>query len=169
MSEILMIIPPEKFRDDELFISKAEFEKEGHSITIASIKKGIISGSKGGEINSEAIIDDVKIADYDGVVFIGGEGSKLLFNNPSAIKIAKQTYEQNKIISAICLAPVILANAGVLKGKKATVFGTELKTIESKGAIYAGRGVAVDGNVVTGNAPKSAALFAKKINELLKR
>ena len=56
-----------------------------------------------------------------------------------------------------------------MKGKKATVFGTELKTIESKGAIYAGRGVAVDGNVVTGNAPKSAALFAQKINELLKR
>ena len=71
-------------------------------------------------------------------------------------------------VAAICLAPVILANAGVLKGRRATVAGTEAKTIESRGAKYMGPGVTVDGNIVTGNAPKSSRLFGQKINELLK-
>jgi putative intracellular protease/amidase len=62
---------------------------------------------------------------------------------------------------------VILANAGVLVGKQATAAGTEARTIESKGAKYTGPGVTVDGNVVTGNAPKSSRLFGQKINERL--
>lgn len=73
-----------------------------------------------------------------------------------------------KIVAAICLAPVILANAGVLDGKSATVAGTEARSIESKGARYAGPGVTVDGNVVTGNGPKCSRVFGQKIDELLR-
>ncbi len=168
MSKVLMIIPPERFRDEELFITKAELEAEGHSIIIASTKIGMIQGSRGGSVKSKIVIDDVNIEDFAAVVFVGGGGSKLLFNNQMAMKIAKKMNEQNKIVSAICLAPVILANAGILKNKNATVAGTEAKTIESKGARYTGPGVTVDGNIVTGNAPKASKLFAKKINELLR-
>jgi protease I len=168
MGKILMIIPPERFRDEELFITKEELESEGHSIVIASTKKGTIQGSRGGSINSEIIIEAVNTSDYDAVVFVGGGGSKLLFNNQTAIKIAKKMNDQNKVVSAICLAPVILANAGILMEKNATVAGTEAKTIENKGAYYTGPGVTVDGNIVTGNAPKASRLFGKKISELLR-
>lgn len=163
-----MIIPPERFRDEELYITKEELENEGHLIVIASTKTGIIQGSRGGSIKSELNIDDVKTEDYMAVVFVGGGGSKLLFNNQTAIRIAKKMNDENKVISAICLAPVILANAGILMNKKATVAGTEVKAIESKGAFYTGPGVTVDGNIVTGNAPKASRLFGKKINELLR-
>ena len=169
MSKILMIIPPERFRDEELFITKEELENAGHSIVIASTKTGVILGSRGGSIQSEAIIDDVNTQDFAAVVFVGGGGSKLLFNNEKAIGIAKKMNEQKKIVSAICLAPVILANAGLLEKRNATVCGTEAKTIENKGARYTGPGVTVDGNIVTGNAPKASRLFGKKISELLSR
>ena len=75
--------------------------------------------------------------------------------------------EKGKVVSAICLAPVILANAGVLKGRKATVSGQEAKAIEAKGAVYTQPGVTVDGNIVTGNAPKSSKLFGETICGLL--
>lgn len=39
MAKILMIIPPERFRDEELFVTKEELEKGGHSVVIASTKK----------------------------------------------------------------------------------------------------------------------------------
>jgi putative intracellular protease/amidase len=55
----------------------------------------------------------------------------------------------------------------LLKGRNATVAGTEARTIESKGAKYTGPGVTVDGLIVTGNAPKSSRLFGQKICELL--
>ena len=92
-------------------------------------------------------------------------GLKLLFNNQTAINIAKEMNKQNKIVCAICLAPVILANAGVLKNKRATVSGNEARTIESKGAHYTGPGVTVDGNIITANARRhqdySERQFAK--------
>lgn len=168
MSKILMIIPPERFRDEELFITKEELEKSGHLIVISSTREGIINGSRGGKAQSEVTIDKINTGEYDAVVFVGGGGSKLLFNNQDAIRIAQEMNNQNKIVSAICFAPVILANAGVLRGKKATVCGTEVKVIEGRGAQYMGPGVTVDGNIITGNAPKASKLLGQKINDLLK-
>jgi protease I len=168
MSKILMILPPERFRDEELFVTKEELEKKGHLVVISSTKEGIINGSRGGKAQSEIAIAEINTGEYDAVVFIGGGGSKLLFNNQDAIRIAQEMNNQQKIVSAICFAPVILANAGILKGRKATVCGTEAKVIESKGAQYMGPGVTVDGNIITGNAPKASKLFGQKINDLLK-
>jgi len=167
MKRVLIIIPPERFRDEELFITKEELEKPGNRITIASSKTGSCNGSRGGFAISEIDIKDVDVNVFDAVVFIGGGGSKLLFNNEIAHEIARKMNSCGKIVAAICLAPVILANSGILKNIKATVAGTESKTIESKGAIYTGPGVTIDKNIVTGNAPKSSKLFGQSIGRLL--
>jgi protease I len=168
MAKIVMIIAPERFRDEELFVTKEELEKAGHEIVIASSVKGICPGSRGGFATATLMLNEVQASDYDAVVFVGGGGSKLLYANEEALRIAKEMHRKKTVVAAICLAPVILANAGILNGKNATVAGTEAKTIESKGAKYTEPGVTVDGNIVTGNAPKSSRLFGQKINELLK-
>ncbi len=167
MKPVLLIIPPERFRDEELFITKEEIEKFGYKTVIASSKLGKCLGSRGGFALSEIEIMDIDITNYDSVVFIGGGGSKLFFNNQSAIRIAQEVYSLGKIVGAICLAPVILANAGILRNRKATVAGTEAKTIEEKGAEYTGPGVTVDGNIVTANAPKQSRLFGQTIGKLI--
>jgi protease I len=168
MARVIMIVAPERFRDEELFITKEELEKAGHKIAIASSTKGKCPGSRGGFCKASLTIAEVQTGDYDAVVFVGGGGSKIYFANAEALRIAKEMHAKGRVVAAICLAPVILAIAGVLKGKNATVAGTEAKTIESNGANYTGPGVTVDGNVVTANGPKSSRLFAQKINQLLK-
>jgi protease I len=168
MAKVLMVIAPERFRDEELFITKEELEKDGHETVIASTTRGDCPGSRGGFASAALTLAEVRTEDYDAVVFVGGGGSKIYFANEEALRIAKEMYKRKTVVAAICLAPVILANAGVLKGKNATVAGTEARTLESKGAKYTGPGVTVDGNIVTGNAPKSSRLFGQKINELLK-
>jgi len=169
MANVLMIIPPERFRDEELFITKEELENAGNRVSIASTKKGVILGSRGGKIKVELLLADTNTKEFEAVVFVGGGGSKLLFDNIDALKIAKGMYQDKKIVSAICLAPVILANAGILKGKKATVSGTESKTIEVKGAKYTEPGVTIDGLIVTANAPRASRRFGQAIVELLKK
>lgn len=169
MANILMVIAPERFRDEELFLTRDVLEGAGHHITLASLKRGECPGSRGGMAVADLSLDEIQANHYDGVVFVGGGGSKLLFNQPAALKIAREMNAAGKITAAICLAPVILANAGVLKGKHATVAGTEAKTIKLCGADYTGPGVTVDGNVVTANAPKSSRLFGQTIAELLKK
>lgn len=168
MAKVLMIIAPERFRDEELFVTKEELEKDGHETIIASSVRGICPGSRGGFATATLSLDEIQTEAYDAVVFVGGGGSKIYFTNEKILRIAKEMYKKKAVVAAICLAPVILANAGILKGKKATVAGTEARTIESKGAKYTGPGVIVDGNIVTGNAPKASRLFGQKINELLK-
>jgi protease I len=165
---VLLIIPPERFRDEELFITKEELEKGGFKTAVASTKLGRCAGSRGGYAVSEFEIDKINAGDFESVIFIGGGGSKLLFRNETALRIAREIHARGKVIGAICLAPVILANAGVLKNKKATVAGTESATIKEMGAAYTGPGVTVDGNVVTANAPKSSKLFGQTICNLLK-
>ena len=168
MSNILMIIPPERFRDEELFVTKEELEKFEHKITVASTKKGDCPGSRGGFAEAEYDINELNTDKFEAVIFVGGGGSKLLFKNIRAYQIATEMYSKGRVIAAICLAPVILANAGILNHKKATVAGTEAKTIEEKGAEYMGPGVTVDGNIVTANAPKQSKLFGQTIGKLLK-
>jgi protease I len=168
MATVIMIIAPERFRDEELFVTQAELEKAGHEIDIASSAKGVCPGSRGGSAIATLTLDEVETENYDAVVFVGGGGSKLYFSNEEALRIAAEMFHKEKVVAAICLAPVILANAGVLKGRNATVAGTEARTIEGKGAKYTGPGVTVDGNIITGNAPKSSLLFGQRINELLK-
>jgi protease I len=167
MAKVLMIIAPERFRDEELFVTKEELDKAGHEIVIASTTKGICPSSRGGFATATLSLAEVQTGNYDAVVFVGGGGSRMYFDNEEALRIAKEMFKQKKALAAICLAPVILANAGVLKGRNATVAGTEAGTIESKGAKYTGPGVMVDGRIVTGNAPKSSRLFGRKICELL--
>ena len=169
MANVLMIIPPERFRDEELFITKEELENAGNRVSIASTTKGVILGSRGGKVKAELLLAGINTKEFEAVVFVGGGGSKLLFDNIDALKIAKGMYQDKKIVSAICLAPVILANAGILKGKKATVSGIESKTIEAKGAKYTEPGVTIDGLIVTANAPKASRRFGQAIVELLEK
>ena len=167
MGKIVLIIAPERFRDEELFVTREELVRAGHQTVIASARKGNCPGSRGGTARATELLADVDPEAYDAVVFVGGGGSKVYFDDPAAQALARAMHKRRKVVAAICLAPVILANAGVLKGKKATVAGTEAKAIEAGGAEYMGPGVVVSGNVVTANAPKASRLFGQKIHEAL--
>lgn len=169
MARLLMIIPPERFRDEELFETRAVLEGAGHTITVGSTTRGECPGSRGGTATASLTLDEVDATDWDGVVFVGGGGAKLLFRHARSLELARQINEQGRLLAAICLAPVILANAGVLRGRNATVAGTEAATLQQAGATYTGPGVTVDGNVVTANGPRASALFARRICEVLDR
>jgi protease I len=167
--KILMVIAFENFRDEELKIPKEILEKSGIIVDIASTKKGIAKGMLGAKVNVNIILDEIKENDYDGIIFVGGTGSQNLFTNKSAIKLVQEFYKNKKVIGAICLAPGILANAGILNGKKATCFYSASDILKKNGAIYTGNSVEIDGNIVTGNGPEVAEEFGKEILRLIKK
>ncbi len=167
MSDVLLIIAPENFRDEELFHTKEEIEKSGHKTTIASIKKEESVGMLGGKTVPEKTIYEINENDYDVVVFVGGSGASIYFNNERALEIVKRFYEKNKVVAAICIAPSILANAGILKNRRVTCWESESENIEQKGAKYTGNSVEIDGKIITANGPNAAREFGKKISELI--
>jgi protease I len=166
---VVMIIAPENFRDEELLHTKEILESHDINVTVASKGVSKSKGSLGATVDVDKDIIDVKVNEYDAVVFVGGPGTHVYFNNETALGIARDFYESQKITAAICIAPVILANAGVLDGKKATVFPSGKDDIMAKGADYTGEQVTQDGKVITGNGPAAAKEFGKLIAKELSK
>ena len=169
MKPVLLVIAPKDFRDEELFVTQTELERCGLTTTIASSILGECEGSKGGKAIATIALSQINTDDYSTVVFIGGFGSRIFFDDASAIELAKNMHAAGNTVAAICVAPVILAKAGLLNHRKATVFSSEIETLESLGAHYTGMDVTVDGNIVTAYGPQSALRFAKRIAEQLKQ
>jgi protease I len=168
--KVLLIIAPQNFRDEELLHTKEELERVGAKTTIASTKTGEVRGMLGARVTPDIKLDQVKVDDYDVVVFVGGSGSAVYFDDKQAISIASEAFSKGKKVCAICIAPVILANAGVLKGKRATAFPDDsVPKIKSKGATYTGKSVEVDGNIITANGPAAAREFGRTIARELTR
>jgi len=172
--KILMIVAPERFRDEEYAVPHAHFMGLGAKVTVASLKKGMATGMFGVKAEATVTLTEVKTADYDAVVFVGGSGTPLVRAEARAVEIAKEA-KGHPVLAAICWAPTILAKAGVLAGRKATVWQgedaeygmTTDKMLEKNGARYTGEEVTVDGNIVTGNGPHAAKRFAEAIEKKL--
>jgi len=163
----LLIIAPRDFRDEELFHTQEELEKAGVETTIASRAPGTIQGMKGGTAEATLGLRDVDVGDYGAIVFIGGSGSSAYFNNPIALDIAKKAEGSGKVLAALCIAPSILANAGLVRGKKATAYPSEEGNLRNKGAEWTGEGVTVDGRLITADGPSSARKFGQAIAKAL--
>jgi protease I len=165
--KVLMIIAKKDFRDEEFLKPKEVFERNGAKVTVASSSLETSSGMLGAKVRPEILIENVKVTDYDAIVFVGGVGAIEYLDNPVAHSIAKEAIRHNRVLAAICIAPAILANADVLKDKKATVWKTEARRLQSRGAKYTGADLEVDGRIITANGPNAAKKFGEKILEAL--
>jgi len=170
--KIAMIIAFKDFRDEEYFKPRQIFEAAGADVKTVSNEKGTAIGADGGEVEVDLLVSEINPASFDAVVFIGGPGCLENLDNKDSYQVAKKTISQGKLLAAICIAPAILAKAGVLEGKKATVWTSVMdksavKILEDNGAIYEDKPVVIDGKIVTGNGPDAAQEFGETIKELL--
>jgi len=169
VKKALLIIAPENFRDEELFETKKVLEAAGIKTEIASNQAGTIKGMLGGSQEVKKTLFDVNVSDYQAIVFVGGSGASVYFDDAIALAVAEEAVRQGKIVAAICIAPSILANAGILRGKKATAYPSEKENLVNKGAEFTGEPVTVDGQIVTASGPSAARDFGWKIVELLQK
>lgn len=164
---VLLIAPTRNFSDEELFVAKRQLEKASVQTVIASTKTGTIRGMLGGTAQSEILLSNVILDNYDAIVFIGGSGARDFFDSRTAMNIARNSVHEKKILAAISIAPVILANAGILDGVRATCFETEQTRLANAGALYTGSDVERDGLIITAKGPQVTGDFAKAILTVL--
>lgn len=163
-----MIIAGKNFRDEEYFIPFEIFQREGAKVVTASSVKGEVIGVEGGEARATLTLKEVRTEDFDAFVFAGGGGAVEYFDDNEAHRIAQEAVSAHKILAAICIAPVILARAGVLRGKKATVWSgildkTGKKELKKAGCIVEDKKVVADDKIITADGPSSAEEFAEAI------
>lgn len=162
----LIIIAQKDFQDVEYQTTKDLLEMAGIGTVICAKKVGLCEGSLDGKVQAAIALEDVDVQDYDAVIFIGGAGSSRYFDDAQAHLTAQETINWNKPLAAICLAPAILAHAGVLEGRRATVWDGDKKQsqlFKQERVVYTGELVTIDGNIITANGPAAARAFAQAI------
>lgn len=172
MKKALLIVAQTDFQPVEYRDTRAELEKEGIEVKTASFEEGEAAAKDGSRIEVDAAIDEVDTNDYDAVVLIGGPGAaRQLVGNQDVINLIKSADNDHKIIGAICIAPVVLAQARVLNERKATVWnedGKQKEILGAEGAFYTEQDVVIDTRIVTANGPEAAAEFGKTVAKLIK-
>ena len=159
-----LVLMAEGFEEIELTSLVDILRRGGVTVTIAGLKDGLITGSRGIKMQPDVTLDGIKEM-YDIIILPGGSpGYVNLGNDRRVIELIKRYNADGKIVAAICAGPSVLVKAGILGGKKVTIFkGMEN---ELKNAVYVDKPVVVDGNILTSQGPGTAMEFAI---ELLKR
>jgi len=165
--KVVMVVPLKDFWDIELTKVKEIFEQNGLMVTIASSTLKEAKGIFGTTIKPDVVLSKVKHTLYDAIVFVGGEGAIQYWDDPHAHRLVKAAFKEGKVLGAISIAPITLANTKVLKGRRATVWSTLGKRLEGSGAIYTGNPLEVDGNIVTADSYEAAEEFAKTILSMI--
>jgi protease I len=167
MPSALMVIAPSVFRDEEYAEPKAVLEAHGAKVTTASVAPGECLGKLGMRATATVSVAEAARSDWDAVLFVGGGGAQVFFDDPQAHELARHQVERGKVLAAICIAPSTLARAGLLDGVQATAFPDRKSDLVAHGAVWTGEPVTVDGLIVTGNGPEAAEQFGESVARAL--
>jgi len=162
-----LIVASQNFREEELFETKRALDAAAVQTVIASTRIGILRGMLGRITEANILVGQLRVEDYDAIIFIGGLGAVEYAVNPAALNLAREAVRQRKILAAIDTAPTILANAGVLAGVRATSFLSESNRLILAGAVYTGIPVEQDRLIITGSGPAASIQFGRAIADAL--
>ncbi|HUI46359.1 MAG TPA: DJ-1 family glyoxalase III [Nitrospirota bacterium] len=133
---------------------------------IAGLHGGTVTSARKVRVIPDTVIDTVRAEDFDVIVLPGGQpGSDNLNADARVRELIRQFSMKGKITAAICAAPYVLANAGVLAGRRVTSYPTYKGQLG--GAVYEEKAVVIDGNVLTSRGAGTALDFGLAIVEKL--
>ena len=142
--------------------------RAGIEVVSAGLDNQPVKASRGVMLLPDSTLDEALKQDYDMVVLPGGmPGMTNLKNDPRIIALLKKMAAAGKYTCAICAAPVVLAEAGLLSGKRATSYPGHLDKLNLPDVTYLNDAVITDGKIITSRGPGTAMDFALKLIETL--
>jgi protease I len=160
----LLVVLPEKDYDEVEYAEVLRACKEAKiKVVNGCVSKGPCYGEIKGKIKPDVILDEVLMDHYHGLMFIGGLGTRDLFNNILCHKLIREALQLGKIVSAIDFGPIILARAEVLNNRKATIHPTEERHFSATGVQYLNQPVVIDGNIITARDKNAAPEFSEMV------
>lgn len=167
MKRVVMVVAPQQFRDEEYEHPREVFLARGADVVTVSTRPGECVGRCGAIALAEAAIGDVDPDTFDAVIFVGGAGSAVYFDDERAHELACNIARRGGVVSAICIAPSTLAHAGLLRGRRATAYPTQEDDLVAHGARWSDGPVEIDGKIITANGPDAARAFGEAIADAM--
>ena len=169
--QIVIIVGQKNYNDEEFNYLYETLEKEGADVSIASNTLEKALGRLEGYVAPDCKIEDITPGEFDAVILIGGYGARVfLWDDPKTHELLRRQASSGKLVAAISTAPVALANAGILKDKKATVYPdyVSILALEEHGAKHVYENVIAEGNIITASDSRFVEKFAEAIIAKLK-
>jgi 4-methyl-5(b-hydroxyethyl)-thiazole monophosphate biosynthesis len=142
--------------------------RAGITVDTAGLDGRPVRASRGTVLVPDITLDEALGRDYDMVVLPGGQpGADHLKDDARVIELVSRMAGQGRYTAAICAAPRVLAQAGLLAGRRATSFPGALDVAAIPGIDYTDSPVERDGTLITSRGPGTAMDFALELIEIL--
>jgi len=166
-SKRVLLIIQEHFNASEYGVPRTLLEEKGVVVTVASSSlEAVTAYAREAEVQPDMLLSDVRAAEYDAVVFVGGYPYNT--DDPEAHRIAQEAVAEDKLVAGICNGVITLAKAGVLTGKRVTALTYHpASLLEEAGAVLTTAAVERDARIITASGPASSSEFAEVIAAVL--
>src|SRR4030088_2187466 len=169
-NQTVAILATHGFEQSELEVPRDKLKAAGATVHVVSPEKGEIKGwdmkDWGRPVAVDRRLDDVSADDYDAIVLPGGQiNPDLLRINEKALEFIRAFFDQKKVVAAICHAPWLLIETGIIKGRKATSYRSIKTDVINAGAKWEDSPVVTDQGVITSRQPSDLDAFSAKVME----
>jgi protease I len=166
----IAILATDGFEQSELQVPLTHLRAAGAEVHVVSLKSGEIMGWQGKDWGSpvpvDAVLSEVDAADYDALVLPGEQiNPDLLRVEPQAIAFVRSFWSAGKVIGAICHAPWLLVEAGIIDGHRMTSYASIKTDVQNAGADWVDAEVVTDRGLVTSRKPEDLPAFCAKLVE----
>ena len=166
----IAILATNGFEQSELEVPRDRLKENGATVDIISPEAGEIRGWEkkdwGRPVKVDKTLDQVRADDYDAIVLPGGQmNPNSLRINDKALRFIRAFYDQKKVVAAVCHAPWLLIETGIIKGRKATSYKSIKTDVMNAGANWEDSSVVTDQGIITSRNPGDLEDFSAKIVE----
>lgn len=164
----ILIVATDGFEQSELLVPQKQLTALGATVQVASPKSGEIKGwdhtDWGQAVKVDLALADADATDYDALVLPGGQmNPDALRLEPQAIALIKAFAEAGKPVAAVCHAPWLLIDAGLVKGRKVTSWPSVRTDLANAGGTVVDESAVIDRGIITSRKPEDLDDFVKAI------
>lgn len=164
MKKTALVILTDDFEEIEALTPIDILRRAEVEVTVASRTGSLdLKGRSGIQVRAECLLTDAK-GKFDLIVLPGGPGHKALRRDPRVLELVATQAAEGRYLGAICAAPVVLKDAGVIKGRRITGHFSILEELPN---LLEKEDVVTDGNIVTSRGAGTSVPFALALVEIL--
>lgn len=163
MAKVLIIIPHDRFQDEEFEAIRQKIDNGLHSVQVGSSHHTEAKGHYGLIVKPDINISFVEPSDYDALVFVGGQGVEEYFLDNNVINLIRRFNTEKKLVAAIGLSVELLVYAAVVSGRRITCIPELINKVQGAGGYYTGNRTEIDGDVLTGTDSRAREEFAASL------